>query len=131
MGKWRHSGFNVHCGPHILPRQADVMENLARHIIMKPAGLPGAVGIRRTQCCEPLPRVGTSHVTQVVSSERLLVPRDGRTEVLKHAVAARFDLTPRPLPDMSVGQLPRGRFGHGAFGDVPERLRARAGLEVT
>jgi hypothetical protein len=33
MAKWRHSGFNVHCGPRILPRQADAMENLARYII--------------------------------------------------------------------------------------------------
>ena len=29
MGKWRHSGFSVHCGPRILPRQTEAMENLA------------------------------------------------------------------------------------------------------
>jgi hypothetical protein len=33
MGKWRHSGFRVHCGPRILPRQTTAMENLARCII--------------------------------------------------------------------------------------------------
>ena len=33
MGKWRHSGFSVHCGPRILPRQETAMENLARYII--------------------------------------------------------------------------------------------------
>lgn len=33
MASWRHSGFNVHCGPRILPHQADAMENLARYII--------------------------------------------------------------------------------------------------
>jgi endonuclease III len=30
---WRHSGFNVFCGPRILPREEDAMENLARYII--------------------------------------------------------------------------------------------------
>ena len=33
MGKWRHSGFSVHCGPRILPLQTEAMENLARYII--------------------------------------------------------------------------------------------------
>ncbi|MEW5910835.1 MAG: hypothetical protein AB1659_13615 [Thermodesulfobacteriota bacterium] len=33
MDRWRHSGFNVYCGPRILPRQKTSMENLARHII--------------------------------------------------------------------------------------------------
>jgi len=30
---WRHSGFNVFCGPRIHPREEDAMENLARSII--------------------------------------------------------------------------------------------------
>jgi len=30
---WRHSGFNVFCGPRIHPREEDAMENLARYII--------------------------------------------------------------------------------------------------
>lgn len=30
---WRHSGFNVFCGPRIHPREKDAMENLARYII--------------------------------------------------------------------------------------------------
>lgn len=30
---WRHSGFNVFCGPKIHPRQEQAMENLARYII--------------------------------------------------------------------------------------------------
>jgi len=30
---WRHSGFHVHAGPRILPRNAESMENLARYII--------------------------------------------------------------------------------------------------
>jgi hypothetical protein len=33
MAKWRHSGFSVHCGSHILPQQTTAMENLARYII--------------------------------------------------------------------------------------------------
>jgi hypothetical protein len=33
MGRWRHSGFSVHCGPRILPRQTAAMENLGRYII--------------------------------------------------------------------------------------------------
>ena len=33
MAKWRHSGFNVHCGPRILPRQTEALENLSRYII--------------------------------------------------------------------------------------------------
>jgi len=33
MGKWRHSGFSVHCGPRILLRQKAAMENLGRYII--------------------------------------------------------------------------------------------------
>jgi hypothetical protein len=30
---WRHSGFNVFCGPRIYPREETAMENLARYII--------------------------------------------------------------------------------------------------
>ncbi|MBL7204528.1 MAG: transposase [Desulfobacteraceae bacterium] len=30
---WRHSGFNVYCGPRILPGEEQAMENLARYII--------------------------------------------------------------------------------------------------
>ena len=30
---WRHSGFNVFCGPCIYPRDETAMENLARYII--------------------------------------------------------------------------------------------------
>ena len=30
---WRHSGFNVFCGPRIYPRKEEAMENLARYII--------------------------------------------------------------------------------------------------
>jgi hypothetical protein len=30
---WRHSGFNIFCGPRIYPRDEDAMENLARYII--------------------------------------------------------------------------------------------------
>jgi hypothetical protein len=30
---WRHSGFNVFCGPRIQPREQEAMENLARYII--------------------------------------------------------------------------------------------------
>ena len=30
---WRHSGFNVFCGPRIQPGEEDAMENLARYII--------------------------------------------------------------------------------------------------
>ena len=32
---WRHSGFNVFCGPRILPSDDTAMENLARYIIHK------------------------------------------------------------------------------------------------
>ena len=28
---WRHSGFNVHCGPRIQPGDEEAMENLARY----------------------------------------------------------------------------------------------------
>ena len=31
--KWRHSGFNVHCGPRIQPGYEEAMENLARYIV--------------------------------------------------------------------------------------------------
>jgi hypothetical protein len=31
--KWRHSGFNVFCGPRIQPGEGEAMENLARYII--------------------------------------------------------------------------------------------------
>ncbi len=31
--KWRHSGFNVFCGPRIQPGDEEAMENLARYII--------------------------------------------------------------------------------------------------
>ena len=30
---WRHSGFNVHCGLRILPKDDEAMENIARYII--------------------------------------------------------------------------------------------------
>jgi hypothetical protein len=30
MVKWRHSGFSVHCGPRILPRQTEALENPSR-----------------------------------------------------------------------------------------------------
>jgi hypothetical protein len=30
---WRHSGFNVFCGPRIYPRDEKAMENLACYII--------------------------------------------------------------------------------------------------
>jgi hypothetical protein len=30
---WRHSGFNVHCGPRIRPCDEEAMENIARYII--------------------------------------------------------------------------------------------------
>ena len=33
LDKWRHSGFNVFCGPRIQPGDEDAMENLARYII--------------------------------------------------------------------------------------------------
>ena len=31
--KWRHSGFNVFCGPRIQPGEEEAMENLARYIV--------------------------------------------------------------------------------------------------
>ena len=31
--KWRHSGFNVFCGPKIQPGDENAMENLARYIV--------------------------------------------------------------------------------------------------
>ncbi len=33
MAGWRHSGFNVYCGPRIWPRQKRAMENLALYIV--------------------------------------------------------------------------------------------------
>ncbi len=33
LDKWRHSGFNVFCGPRIRPGDEEAMENLARYII--------------------------------------------------------------------------------------------------
>jgi len=30
---WRHSGFNVHCGPGIRPGDEEAMENIARYIV--------------------------------------------------------------------------------------------------
>ena len=30
---WRHSGFNVHCGPRIQPGDEEALENIARYII--------------------------------------------------------------------------------------------------
>jgi hypothetical protein len=30
---WRHSGFNVHCGPRIHPGDEEAMENLARYVV--------------------------------------------------------------------------------------------------
>jgi hypothetical protein len=32
---WRHSGFNVFCGPRIQPGDDQAMENLARYIIKR------------------------------------------------------------------------------------------------
>jgi hypothetical protein len=32
LDKWRHSGFNVYCGPRIQPGDEESMENLARYI---------------------------------------------------------------------------------------------------
>jgi hypothetical protein len=31
--KWRHSGFNVFCGPRIQPKDEEAVENLARYIV--------------------------------------------------------------------------------------------------
>ncbi len=33
LDKWRHTGFNVYCGPRILPWHHKSMENLACYII--------------------------------------------------------------------------------------------------
>ncbi|MEE9609795.1 MAG: transposase, partial [Desulfatiglandales bacterium] len=33
LDKWRHSGFNVYCGPRIQPGDEEAMENLARYIV--------------------------------------------------------------------------------------------------
>lgn len=33
MGGWRHSGFNVYCGPRILPRRKKSLERLAAYLI--------------------------------------------------------------------------------------------------
>jgi len=33
MGGWRHSGFNVYCGPRIFPRENRALENLAAYLI--------------------------------------------------------------------------------------------------
>jgi len=33
MDRWRHSGFNVYCGPRIHPREKKAMENLAAYLI--------------------------------------------------------------------------------------------------
>jgi len=33
MMGWRHSGFNVYCGPRIQPAEEEAIENLARYII--------------------------------------------------------------------------------------------------
>ena len=30
---WRHSGFNVHCGPRIQPGDEEAMENVARYVV--------------------------------------------------------------------------------------------------
>jgi len=30
---WRHSGFNVHCGPRIQPADQDALENIARYVV--------------------------------------------------------------------------------------------------
>jgi hypothetical protein len=30
---WRHSGFNVHCGPRIQSGDEEAMENLARYVV--------------------------------------------------------------------------------------------------
>ena len=36
---WRHSGFNVFCGPRIQPREQEAMENLARYIMQTTQGM--------------------------------------------------------------------------------------------
>ena len=33
MDRWRHSGFNVYCGPRILPRQKKSLERLSAYLI--------------------------------------------------------------------------------------------------
>ena len=33
LKSWRHSGFQVFCGPRIYQREKEAMENLARYII--------------------------------------------------------------------------------------------------
>jgi len=33
LKSWKHSGFQVYCGPRILPRKKEAMEYLARYII--------------------------------------------------------------------------------------------------
>jgi hypothetical protein len=33
LKSWKHSGFQVFCGPRIQPRKKEAMENLARYII--------------------------------------------------------------------------------------------------
>ncbi len=33
LDKWRHSGFNVFCGPRIRPGDDEAMEKLARYIV--------------------------------------------------------------------------------------------------
>jgi hypothetical protein len=33
MMGWRHSGFNVYCGPRIQPGEEEAMENLARYVV--------------------------------------------------------------------------------------------------
>ena len=33
LDKWRHTGFNVYCGPRLFPWQRRSMENLACYII--------------------------------------------------------------------------------------------------
>ncbi|MBN1105992.1 MAG: transposase [Deltaproteobacteria bacterium] len=30
---WRHSGFNVHCGPRIQPGDEEALENIARYVV--------------------------------------------------------------------------------------------------
>jgi Putative transposase len=48
---WRHSGFNVHCGPRIQSGDEEAMENLARYIVpyrlfrlVRPGGSPSDNG---------------------------------------------------------------------------------------
>jgi len=71
MDKWRHTGFNVFCGPRILPWQKRTMENLARYIIRASFSQErityhresGQVEYRSKSC--PRPRSGNGKQTKL------------------------------------------------------------------